>query len=265
MKRLLLAAGLVASLAASAQLKEGKVVYERTVQLPTRAFGPGGEDLSRQMPRTRTDQFELLFGNNQSLWQFLPNAADEGNSTFSPAPGMFIRMAGLNDVVYHHFADARRVEQREVMDRSFVVTDSIRKLSWKLTEETKPILNYTARKAVAQRISTRMNMTMENGAMKRQEVPDTAAIVAWFTTDIPVPAGPDFGGQLPGLILELDISNGRQVFKAVEVSTKVNTAKIREPRDGKKVTEAEFRQEREKLLEEMRRNAPAGSTIRIGG
>lgn len=35
-----------------------------------------------------------------------------------------------------------------------------------------------------------MMMNMDNGVMERKEVDDTANIVAWFATDIPVSAGP---------------------------------------------------------------------------
>lgn len=263
MKKLLLTLCIAASGIAGAQMKEGKVIYERTMQMPMRVFamnGGGGEVPAPQLPPTRTDQFELMFANNQSLWQFLPNANDENPGTMQMSDGsgrnMIARIGGLNDIVHHNFTTLTRTEQREVAGRDFVVVDSIRKLNWKLTDETKTILNYTARKATAQRIGTRPQVSMENGQMKRQEVPDTANIVAWFTTDIPVPAGPgaEYQGQLPGLILELDVNNGRNLIKAVEVSAKVNTKQIKEPKEGKKLTAAEFIKERDKLMEEMMQN-----------
>jgi GLPGLI family protein len=101
-------------------------------------------------------------------------------------------------------------------------------------------------------------MTMENGEMKRQVIPDTSEMIAWFTTDIPIAIGPEIQGQLPGAILELEVNKGQTVYKAIEISPKVNLAKIKEPNDGKKVTAAEFTKEREKLMEEMRRNMPNG-------
>jgi len=108
-----------------------------------------------------------------------------------------------------------------------------------------------------------MQMGMENGKMKREQVPDTTAAIAWFTADIPVSVGPAaYQGQLPGLILELDENNGRTIFKAVEVSPKVSVSKIKEPKDGKKITAAEFDKQRDKVMEEMRRNAPNGMRIR---
>jgi hypothetical protein len=64
--------------------------------------------------------------------------------------------------------------------------------------------------------------------------------------------------------LELDINNGRVVYKAVEFSAKVNASNIKEPKGGKRITADEFTKEREKLMEEMRRNNPGGNrTIRI--
>lgn len=260
MKNILLSCCLAISFFTSAQMKEGRVVYERTMQLPVRALGNNPD--APQLPRTRTDQYELLFGNNQSLWQFLPNASDENPGEFSGG-GMVVRFGGMNDITYYNFEKAQRVDQRDIMDKSFVVTDSIRKLAWKLTEETKTILTYAARKATAQNIRMRTQMSMENGVMKREQVADTVQVVAWFTTDIPVSAGPEFGGQLPGLILELNSGNGQQVYKALEVSPKVNLSKIKEPKEGKKVTSAEFIKEREKLMEEMRRNRPPVDNIRI--
>ena len=99
--------------------------------------------------------------------------------------------------------------------------------------------------------------------MKREIVPDTLKVIAWFTTDIPVSAGPGiYQGQLPGLILELEENNGQTFFKAVEVSPKVSVAKIKEPKDGKKITQAEFEKEREKMMDEMRKNLPNGMRVR---
>jgi GLPGLI family protein len=145
-----------------------------------------------------------------------------------------------------------------MFDKKFIVEDSIRKLNWKLTGETRPILGHVCQKATAQNIGKRMQMTMDNGKMERKEITDTSMIVAWFTTDMPVPAGPEVQGQLPGLILALDINNGRMVYKALEISAKADVASIKEPTKGKKVTPAEFSEERNKMMDEMQKNNQGG-------
>jgi GLPGLI family protein len=262
MKKILFSALLLTTIASQAQMKEGKVVYERTMQFQFRANNPA---LANNVPRMRQDHFELAFGNNQSLWQIIPQAEAEGEGGGTASgPWSMVRMGGINDVTHFNFTTGRRVDQREMFDREFLVEDSVRKLAWKISEETKDILGYTARKAIVQRVELRPRITMENGEMKRETVSDTSAIVAWFTTTIPVPAGPqEFQGSLPGLILELDANNGRVVYKAVEISPKVNLSSIKEPKGGKHVTAAEFTKERDALLEEMRKNNTGGNRERV--
>lgn len=240
----------------NAQIKEGKVIFERTMQVRR----PQGMSEEIKLPPTRTENFELLFGNNQSLWQIIPNP--EGDNSTITAPGMVFRMAGNNDVTYFNFNTGKRIDQREMLDREFLVEDSIAKINWKLNEETKTILGHLVRKATAQRFFKRMQMTMENGNMKREEVADTSSIIAWFTTDIIVPGGPqEYQGHLPGMVLELSINNGGTVYKAVEISPKVNLSHIKPPKGGKKLTAAEFVVERQKLMEEMRKNNPGGNRV----
>lgn len=266
MKKILLLAATALGLFAQAQTKEGKVVYERTIQMTNMRFGGANlpPDIAAQMPKSRTEQYELLFTQQHSLYQFLPNASDDGgNNTFSGGGVVMQFRGGQNDVTYVDFAKSTRVDQRDVMDKNFVVTDTLAKLQWKLSDETKTILNFTARKATATTVNQRPRMTMENGEMKREMVSDTAKVVAWYTTDVPVPAGPNYAGQLPGLILELDVNNGQSLTKAIEFSPKVDAKKIKEPSDGKKMTAAEFSKEREKLMEEMRKNSPRGNVIRM--
>jgi GLPGLI family protein len=263
MKKYFLIVASAFSILAKAQTKEGRVVYERTVQTPMRTFGNLPPDVQAQVPKTRTMQYELLFTPEHSLWSFLPNAANEDQNTFSGG-GVVIRMAGGgNETTYVNYAKGSRIDQREMFEKSFVVTDTLARVQWKLSEETKPILNFTARKATGSSIVTRPRITMENGEMKREMATDTLPVVAWYTTEVPVPAGPDFQGQLPGLILELDINKGQNVTRAIEFSPKVTASKIKEPKDGKRLTAAEFFTEREKMMQEMRRNMPAGNVIRM--
>ncbi|RYF86663.1 MAG: GLPGLI family protein, partial [Chitinophagaceae bacterium] len=201
-----------------------------------------------------------------SLYQFLPNAADENNGDASFSGGgvnIMMRSPGANEVTYINFTKGSRIYQTEIMEKSFVVTDTLAKLQWKLSDETKPILNFTARKATATSIGQRPRVSMENGEMKREMVNDTVKVVAWYTTDVPVPAGPNYAGQLPGLILELDVNNGQNVIKAIEFSPKASANKIKEPNDGKKLTAAEFAVERDKIMEEMRKNMPSRNVFRM--
>lgn len=244
-----------------AQQKEGIVIYERVMQMQIHINDD--DQMAQMLPKSRTDKFELSFGNNQSLWKHVDedNAADEMNNG-----GMQIKMIGpgQDDIIFCNFDAARKIEQRSMFDKKFIVADSIKKLNWKITGETKTILGHVCQQAIAPRYGKRTMMNMENGKVERKEINDTTNIIAWFTTDIPVPAGPEVQGELPGLILALDMNNGRAVYKALEISPKVNLASIKEPAKGKKVTPEEFRTETQKMMDEMQKNQGAGNrTIRI--
>jgi hypothetical protein len=49
------------------------------------------DEVSQMLPRTRTDKFELTFGNNQSIWKHVDE--DEDNGEFG-GNGMQTRMVG---------------------------------------------------------------------------------------------------------------------------------------------------------------------------
>lgn len=262
MKKTLIAACLVLSVSlVQAQQKQGMVTYERVSQVQARFNINGVENV---VPQTRKDNFELTFGNNQSLWK----AAEQENQdamTSSPDGGgmhMQMIMIGSNDLLYSNFETGKKVERQEVFDKTFIIDDSVRSLKWKMTGETKTILNHNCMKAQATRVSTQMRMIMVDGKMERKEVQDTANIVAWFTNEIPVSAGPaEYQGQLPGLILEMDVNNGRQTYIATGISEKVDLAIIKEPTGKKHYTPDEFRKERVKMMKEMEQNNQGGNRV----
>ena len=256
-KLILTLCGLSVGVAIQAQQKEGRVIYERTIQIQFRM--PGMND---NVDRTRTDKFELLFGNNQSLWKRMEENDD---AQYMATPDNEVRFraidGGSDDVTFHNFTEQKIIESRELFDRTFIVEDSIRRLNWKISDETKTILGYECKKATATQIGQRMSMEVINGQAERKQVPDTSRIVAWYTSAIPVAAGPQFQGQLPGLILELNINNGRTEYKALEISSKADVASIKAPKGKKKLTPAQFDKERDQMMEEMRKNGGGRTMI----
>jgi len=252
-------AGVIAP--AFAQQKEGKIIYQRTTHLQiVTSDGPGEET---PVQNTRIDKFEMNFANGQMIWKQMDDDIEDDDMA-TGGGGIMIRTigGGVDDAVFCDFEKARRVEVREFFEKKFVISDSIRRGNWKLSDETKTILNHLCRKATSQRIGKRMMMTMDNGKMERKEMDDTSSIVAWFTTDIPVPVAPEMQGQLPGAILEMETTNGRTIYTALEISPKADITTIKEPTKGKKVTPDEFTRERNKMMDEMEQNNQGGN-IRI--
>src|SRR5882724_5649882 len=126
------------------QQKEGRVVYEHTVQIQIKMQGMTDE-MERMIPHSRTDKLEVLFGNNQSLRRTVQDERPDDNAE---GGGMQIRMmgAGTNDITYVNFAGNKVVEQREFAAKNYLIADSVHPLSWKLTGETSTVLNYPCQK-----------------------------------------------------------------------------------------------------------------------
>ncbi|RYG54549.1 MAG: GLPGLI family protein [Chitinophagaceae bacterium] len=236
-----------------AQQQEGRILYERTTQLQLRLAGMG-DGMERNIPQTRTDKLEVLFGKNQSIRKPVIEETPEP-SNFENG-GIVIRTfaGGADDVSYFNYDEKRMVDQREFAGKKYIISDSIRPLQWKLTGESKSVLGLPCQEARAQRISTRIQTMIANGEPQRTEIADTANIVAWFTPAIAVPTGPEYQGQLPGAILEINVNEGRTIYKAIEISPKTDLALIKEPKSGKKVTTKEFADEQQKMMQEMQRN-----------
>ena len=100
-------------LAVIAQQKEGTVSYTRTMQMRVNMQLDGDHALQQAIPRTRTDKFELSFGNNKSLWKHID---DDNQEELSGGEGVQVRMVapGQNDIVYHDLASGKRIDQRRV-------------------------------------------------------------------------------------------------------------------------------------------------------
>ncbi len=73
---------------------------------------------------------------------------------------------------------------------------------WEITNETKTIQGYTVRKAVGESIE-----------IPKDDPAYYGKVYAWFTDEIPIPAGPERYVGLPGLILEIEYEKdpGRKI------------------------------------------------------
>jgi GLPGLI family protein len=247
---------------ASAQMKQGKIIYERTSKINVQVSDPA---FANMIPPERKEKFELHFADNKTLWRPVEEGQEPEMNFDNGGAQIRLVMPGSNDVMFSDISSKRKVEQRELFTKTFVVEDSIRSYNWKIGQDTKTILGYNCRKATSQRTQQATRVNMDNGVMKREQITDTVDVVAWFTDAIPVFAGPDiYQGQLPGTILELDVNKGRSTYVAISITPDADVKNIKEPK-GKKITPMEFAAEREKMMQEMEKNNGGGNVnIRVG-
>jgi GLPGLI family protein len=263
------------SITAMAQMKEGKISYERKVNMHRSLPDP---QMKSMIPEFRTDKFELIFNESASLYRSVVD--DEAPDPFANAGGggggirMNFRMP--TTTTYTDIAKQTQYEERAFFEKEFLIVDSLKQYKWKLSEETKTIAKQLCKKATTmitapQQMRVRISRGGENNtdsASNAPKPPKETELVVWYAENIPVSIGPDNYSGLPGVIMEMDVDNGAQVTTAVEVSAKYPKKELIQPTKGDKMTRAQFQEQMQKLMQEMQRGGGirmGGGAIRIGG
>jgi GLPGLI family protein len=271
MKKIIFGFGLVLLSTTSllAQMKEGKIVYERKINMWRMITDP---EMRTRVPEFRTANFELLFNDKASLFRSVPddeapdpfanNGGDRGGQRFN------FRMP--ETTTYIDLASQMQYESRPMFEKTFLVVDSLKPLKWKISEETKTIAKHLCKKATttvaAQMVRMggfrmgRNNATTTDSAKKADApiVPKETEVVVWYTEDIAASVGPEVYTGLPGAILEVDMDNGSNVTTATEVTTKYPKKELTQPTKGDKMNRAQFQDAMKKLMEDMQRGGGMG-------
>ena len=280
MKKIQLVFGLLIALTsisinAKAQMKEGKISYERKINMHRNLPDP---QMKSMVPEFRTDKFELIFNENVSLFRSVVD--EEAPDPFANAGGgggggmrMNFRMPTAN--TYTDMAKQMQYEERAFFEKEFLIIDSLKQYKWKLSEETKTIAKQLCKKATTMITSPQMRMRVSIGGAGNNtdttantpRAPKETELVVWYAENIPVSFGPDNYSGLPGVIMEIDQDNGATVTTAVEVSAKYPKKELVAPTKGDKMNRAQFQENMQKLMQDMQRGGGGmgGMRIRIGG
>ncbi len=249
--------------AVQAQIKEGTIYYDQKINMHKTIQD---EQMRAMIPEFRTSKFMLLFSDSISMYKPVPE--DEAPDPFAGnGPRLVIRMGAAGGDLYKNLAQLKSVQASEVGGKNFLIVDTIQQQPWKLGTETKQILGHTCHKAtrkIMQPVGRTIVMGGGGGAPRDTTTTRTAPqgkeveVIAWFADDLVSPVGPENYGQLPGVILELDIDNSTRVFTATEIKKTVDQKEIKEPKKGKIVTRPEFT----KMMEAMM--STQGGGMRFG-
>jgi GLPGLI family protein len=252
----------------AAQQKVGTVIFERKINMH-RVIQD--EQMRAMMPEFRTSEHILLFSDSVSVYKMVPE--DEAPDPFAGGgggPRIMMRFGADGGDLYKNFAQSKSIQTSELGGKNFLITDSIRQQPWKLSSDTKQILGYNCHKATRKINQPMMGMrkvTMTSGggapsvdtSSKNKPAPKEIEVVAWFADDIISPVGPENYGQLPGVILELNIDNGQTVYTAKDIKKTVDAKELKEPKKGKIVTQQEYM----KMMQELMNNQGGPGMMRM--
>ncbi|MCB0430354.1 MAG: GLPGLI family protein [Flavobacteriales bacterium] len=224
-----------------AQPHEGKVMYQETLDMDIEARAQrirermdgveGADAIIARMKEMQKSQKVLTFTPTQSYYKAYEDPTEpkelDGSSGATRRGMMRPKLE-----VYQNLAEGRAVSQQDFMGKLFLVKMDMKDQKWKLTPESDTIAGYLCQKATSMK--------------------DTLQVEAWFCPQIPVSAGPVGFGQLPGLILKLNVEKRYQVQATKVTFEPVDEASFHEPDKGKEVTEEEFTELVKEKMKEMR-------------
>jgi hypothetical protein len=228
---------------AGAAAQQGTILYERAVKYEFEIPETLAENMKAMVPANSVTPMALHF--SASAWILRPVAEPEApvrvSDRVSPADLARRLKAGSTsrsdrEALLETFVDpvaGTVVETRELLGRTFLIEGPRPTYAWKLTGEQSTFLGYAVQKATA--------------------VADSTTIEAWFTPEIPVPAGPGTFGGLPGMILVVSVNDGHTTYTATEVGPgDVEEGVLVPPEDGERVGREEYERIVEEKLEELR-------------
>ncbi len=212
-------------------ITSGRITFEEKIKFEIKLEGDAAQ-FAANLPKERTSEKILLFTPEATLFEDGVNNQDEMEA--SHGEGVRIRMvvSGENKV-YTDLKKGIVTDQRDFMNRIFLVEKELPASNWKITGNQKTILGYPCMEAVRQ---------------------DTAGkkTIVWFAPSINIKGGPAGFCNLPGMVLGVDIDEGTRTFIAKSVEpVAMSEMKIQKPKEGKKVTEEEYKQIVAEKMKEM--------------
>ena len=218
------------------------------------------EAFEEAMKKAFQKNYLLTFNKNEALFE-------EVVALEKPKPGqggvsISLSMSGDGDK-YMNTKDKISYTEEDIFGDEFVIKDSLPKIAWEISNETKIIGDYNCVKATyIEPVSKndleayeRYQEKIKNGKPSFFEMkkPEPLTITAWYTSEIPVSFGPNGVWGLPGLILQLE--NENYIYFCTKVSIKNNeTVKIKIPNSGKVISKKEYEKYEKKMQKQMEDN-----------
>lgn len=188
MRKILLITALILSTAVVAQtnfITKGKITYERRVsQFKINESSEEEEniwmtEMKKVMTKTPSEIFSLDFTEQRTYYKLAKENPDNKY--------MFgVLKPNENNYVLQDLEKGETTMSRSVFEKEYQLVDSIKNYEWKITGELRDIVGFECRKAVT-------------------KICDSVVVVAFYTDQIPLQAGPENFNGLPGMIMGLAI------------------------------------------------------------
>lgn len=210
-KIFILISGLIAFFSSFSQtrfISTGNIEFERRINIWATLKGEFGEQLKKSTPQYKTDYFNYEFEKNRAIYK--PGREGTKVAFFGAAPAN-------DNIVYSDFENGQSISQKNIFEKTYLIEDSLRNATWKITDDFREIAGFNCRRATT-------------------IIMDSVFVVAFYTDEIMISGGPESINGLPGMILGLVINRIHTTWYATSVSVKeINPKKITPPTKGTKL------------------------------
>jgi GLPGLI family protein len=201
-------------------ITQGKIEFEKRVNLHKIIDAAWGDDegsrswvdgLKKSVPDHKNFYFDLYFNGDKTLYK--PGREEV---TTGARIQDWLLIANEN-IVFSDFKKDQSVSQKSIYDGNYLITDSLRKVNWKITSDTRNIAGFECRKAVG-------------------IIMDSVYVIAFYTDEIVTHGGPESFNNLPGMVLGIAIPRINTTWFATKLElVQVTPEQLVAPKKGKKV------------------------------
>lgn len=198
-------------------ITKAKIEFERKTNNWKQYEGDGDnawiDQLKKSVPQYSLHYFDFSFDGTKSIYK-------PGKESPTPTSAFFRDGPAYENVVYNDYAANMFTTNKQVFENNYLIHDTLSKIKWKITSETRMIAGFNCRRA-------------ETILM------DSVYIVAFYTEEIMVSGGPEGFNGLPGMILGVAMPRTAVTWFATKVElTTVKETDFKIPTKGKKTTVA---------------------------
>jgi len=179
-------------------------------------------EMKEHLPKASVNYYEFVGDSTHSIYK--------PGRDVTPDPKYWYRPVADKNVVYNDYGKGVTIAQKPVYEETFLVQDSLPKLKWKLTPDTRTIAGFECRKAVG-------------------ILDDSVAVFAFYTDELMISGGPEGIHGLPGMILGVGVPRLHTTWFATKVEVNgVPMSTVTPATKGKKVNRAAMMKELDKVL-----------------